>query len=311
MSKQIAHPETSVNLYCSEASRQTGEQLFGTATRVDVWLLLEYTGPWGRDALEASDLAKPVKNRVSELLSTLPDSRLQFIKRGEPSNGITFFIGVSQEQRTVLYEFHLEAYEDLIPLDVPAVVRGEPTYDANLRDEPLFLVCTNGKRDRCCARSGFPVYQAMAACVGRDVWQTTHLGGHRFAATGVVLPHGACYGRITETDAQRLVDEYREGRIILERYRGRSCYEKHVQAAEHALRQKTGIMELAHFQLADTQMLGEDEWGVAFTAPDGVVHNLQIRRRLTDQQRVESCTAEQPTRVARYDVTAYRVNQGR
>jgi hypothetical protein len=51
----------------------------------------------------------------------------------------------------------------------------------------MLLVCTNGRRDVCCALWGQRFYAAAAALLP-NVWQTTHLGGHRFAATAVSLP---------------------------------------------------------------------------------------------------------------------------
>ena len=49
-------------------------------------------------------------------------------------------------------------------------------------DEPVFLVCTHGKRNVCCARLGVPLAQALATRHPGQVWETTHVGGHRFAA---------------------------------------------------------------------------------------------------------------------------------
>ena len=49
-------------------------------------------------------------------------------------------------------------------------------------DDPLYLVCTHGKRNVCCARLGGPLAQALAARHPGQVWETTHVGGHRFAA---------------------------------------------------------------------------------------------------------------------------------
>jgi hypothetical protein len=62
--------------FCSDGSRQRGEELWGIATRVDVWLLLEYGLPCGRNASEGSSLAGQVKARSDELVRAIPNSRL-------------------------------------------------------------------------------------------------------------------------------------------------------------------------------------------------------------------------------------------
>ena len=56
--------------------------------------------------------------------------------------------------------------------------------------EPVFLVCAHGRRNACCARFGAPLAAALAARHPRQIWETTHVGGHRFAANLVLLPHG-------------------------------------------------------------------------------------------------------------------------
>ncbi len=46
-----------------------------------------------------------------------------------------------------------------------------------------FLSAFTGRRDRCCARLGVPLFDALAPHVDADrLWQSSHHGGHRFAA---------------------------------------------------------------------------------------------------------------------------------
>ena len=40
--------------FCADTSRQAGEPLGATASRVDHWLLVEYPGRWARDAVAGS-----------------------------------------------------------------------------------------------------------------------------------------------------------------------------------------------------------------------------------------------------------------
>ena len=62
--------------------------------------------------------------------------------------------------------------------------------------DPVLLVCTNGRRDVCCAIRGRPVALEAAARAPGRVWESSHTGGHRFAPTGVLLPHGAALARL-------------------------------------------------------------------------------------------------------------------
>jgi (2Fe-2S) ferredoxin len=104
-------------------------------------------------------------------------------------------------------------------------------------------VCVHGRRDRCCARKGMPVFSAIERAAPDDTFQTTHLGGHRFAATLVVLPAGICYGRVNPEEGEALVRAHRAGRLHdLERMRGRMRFAQSVQSAEIALRRALGVM---------------------------------------------------------------------
>ncbi|HYY17288.1 MAG TPA: sucrase ferredoxin, partial [Streptosporangiaceae bacterium] len=89
-------------------------------------------------------------------------------------------------------------------------------------DDPLYLVCTHGKRNVCCARLGSPLAQALAARHPGPVWETTHVGGHRFAANLVLLPHGLYYGPVTVALAAAAIDAYQRGSVVVDRYRGRA-----------------------------------------------------------------------------------------
>lgn len=296
--------------HCSTDSRQSGEPVWGTATRVDVWLLLEYAGPWGNQAFSESDLPKPVKTRLAAWLDAIPHSRLQLIKRGGPSPGPAFFVAVAHESAPLLVELSLDTYEDLLDLDIPSIVAGTTREKSLVRTDPLVLVCTNGRRDRCCARHGFPIYQAMSLQAGLDVWQTSHLGGHRFAATAVVLPYGAMYGRISTADVASLIKAVRAGWLYMPAYRGRSCHEPCIQAADYLLRSESGSSELGHFVLYGVEATGPDQWRVTFAATDGTQHTLHISRHHSDTLRLESCSAQSLNPFNYYRLLEHQIHPG-
>lgn len=62
--------------------------------------------------------------------------------------------------------------------------------------ESVALICTNAKRDVCCALRGLPLAANLAGRYPDRVWECSHTGGHRFAPTGVLLPTGATLGRL-------------------------------------------------------------------------------------------------------------------
>ena len=223
--------------FCADLSRENGEPLSATASRIDRWFLIEYRGLWTRDALLGSGLSDQVKARLRQQVAAHPRSRLLFLRRpdrrGRPD--LLAYVADAREGSESLRRIELTGHEDLRELDLLDESTG-----ARL-DDPLFLVCTHGKHDPCCARYGRPLYEALRDELDPEwVWQTTHVGGDRFAANLVCLPHGVYYGRADRGDAVAIVDEHLAGRILLERYRGRSCYAFPVQAAERELRSATG-----------------------------------------------------------------------
>jgi hypothetical protein len=96
---------------------------------------------------------------------------------------------------------------------------------------------------------GRPVaVEAAAARPGR-IWEASHTGGHRFAPTGVLLPHGATLARLDTALATTVLDEADHGRLpaaVLgpQHDRGRSGLEPDAQAAESHVRAEHGVTQL-------------------------------------------------------------------
>ncbi len=125
-----------------------------------------------------------------------------------------------------------------------------------------------------------PVYQEAArGAHSQNIWQTVHLGGHRFASTFVCLPHGLYYGRVREgKTAEQIFGEYKNGRIELESYRGRSCYSAPVQAAEYFLRKETGVREISAFYLRDAKEKDGEIRAEFLSDPDEKIFEVRLRR---------------------------------
>jgi len=220
-------------------SRAHAEPLQATASRVDTWILLEYRGLWTHDAIDGSTLSKEVKGHLVQLRRTLPHARILFVRRTERGgrDALLAYVARSGRNERELRCFEFERYDDLLGVDLTAA--GRPI------DHPLFLVCTHGKHDRCCAKFGRPLYDAVRDQAEDEwVWQSSHVGGDRFAGNLVVVPDGAYYGRVEPGEAWAVVEAALERRVHLPLYRGRSCYGFVAQAAEIAVRESTGLTAL-------------------------------------------------------------------
>jgi hypothetical protein len=72
---------------------------------------------------------------------------------------------------------------------------------------------------------------ALDAVRSGRVWETTHLGGDRFAANVLALPSGLLYGRVRPEDAPDLADAVDAGRVLVNLLRGRIGLPPAAQAA--------------------------------------------------------------------------------
>lgn len=277
-------------VYCNECSRDAGERLFASAPRADVWLMLEYGGPWGAKALPESDFPPLLKSRLQSWLDATPNSKFLFIKQRDGATvGPRLYVALTREVDPRLYAFELASYDDLLALDLDAVARGDSAFDSALTDEPMLIVCTNGRRDIACAKYGLPVYNALVEQGSVDVWQSTHMGGHRFAGVVAALPSGVCYGHLDADDAPDLLAAVRAGEVLVENTRGRSCYDAPVQAADYFLRGITGVVAVDGFRLQSLTPTAADTWTVCFDVPsEARAYDVTVRRALSDFTTYES-----------------------
>ncbi len=286
--------------YCSDYSQRVNEPMYATAAHAELWLMLEYNGRWEPKAFENSELPAPVKTLLAHAADQLPRARIQLIRQPLHQNGLAFYFALARETNPVLYEFHLDSYADLLALDLAGLYAENPIYTPNLRTDPLFLVCTHGRRDKCCARYGMLVYEILAAQFGGSVWQTTHVGGHRFAANLLCFPHGLSFGRIDPLRAETLVQHYRRGQILLDFFRGRACYPEPVQAAEYFLRRELGLTEVDALRLEQLESVDGQAWKVTFSTAIQAYYCIGISAD-SDFETWTSCkdTAPSPTTLYR------------
>lgn len=237
---------------CSQASLAALEPLAATASRADNWVLVEYREAWPRDPLDPG-LPEDVREHLRAQLEAIGPAKLLFLRRPERRDGLPLrvFMARASGDEHSLMGLEVERHEDLLGLEL-ASRPGEPF------EGPLVLVCGHGRRDPCCARFGPPVYDELRrGPLGDGVWQSSHLGGHRFAANVVLLPEGLMFGRVSPATATALVERYQDGEIDLNCYRGRCSYPPAAQAVERALREREGLLGIGDLELVGTATSAE------------------------------------------------------
>ncbi|MGN9820802.1 sucrase ferredoxin [Streptomyces sp. SD11] len=300
---------------CAKVSQDLEEPLAGTAATARTWLLVEQPGPWGAEALTSSHL-DPVLGRALERAAEGTGVRIALIRRPgrhadcHQAAERQVYAAHTTPGNVWLHSATTSDPEQLLTLDFADLGRGlSGTFDTALdarphTGDPLALVCTNGKRDRCCALLGRPLAAELAASGVAGAWEVTHLGGHRFSPTLLVLPFGYAYGRAEAHAVKEVLQGVREGRVVTEGCRGSSAWERPGQAAELAVR--TAVREDAAGALSVVRIEGEaPHWEVTISHTDGRRWLVAVAQGASTPPRAQSCGSALGS-PARMDVTAVR-----
>jgi hypothetical protein len=221
---------------CAVVSENLGEPLAGTAPRAQAWIGIEDPGPWSAKAIRESRVGW-----IRELDARAQDTGvgLLFIRRpGRPERqartGRRVLIASTRPGRVAAELVTLTDPDRLADLDLDRLSAGALPGWGRPRTSPQLLVCTNGRRDACCAVAGRALASQLALKHPSQVWECTHLGGHRFAPTALSLPSGYAYGRLTRDAALSILRGGIDDAPLLSHARGRTTWDELGQAAELA-----------------------------------------------------------------------------
>lgn len=206
-------------LWCSSYARAEGIDPIGTAGCYRGLLLVEVPLPWPRDVVELPELAPlaPALAAGGVRLQGLVTDRQAALRRvvayrwpaGPAAGYVASELAVAPGELVGAALALLEGRG------------GEPV--ASGRTD--VLVCTHGRRDRCCGAYGAALALELAAEPGRlgdgaHLWRTSHTGGHRFAPTALVLPEGTAWASLDAGLLARIVRRSGDVGEVLAHYRG-------------------------------------------------------------------------------------------
>lgn len=207
---------------CAAWAREQRVDPIGTAGGNVGVVLVEWPAPWPHD-VAAVDALAPAAAELSavgvRLLLAHPTERtppgrtrvVSFRRDGTPDG----FEGFARREEQV----DMGAVAD-------TVLRfGLGREEHGRTDAVDVLVCTHGARDTCCGAAGVRLATAARSWpevgAGRiRVWRTSHLGGHRFAPTAIVMPHGTSWAHLDEALLRAVVTGEGELGPLLRHYRG-------------------------------------------------------------------------------------------
>jgi hypothetical protein len=265
----VAGPRSAGGPACSTRSLAAGDSVAGTASYGRRWLLLEVAGAWGPNAFRQSplldrDLGIRIEHRAAaegfRLVAIRRPGRAR-LDQGQP-RWRWARVDCTPGQEAVRWG---EAHD---PAEYLTSVFSEPGTSSA---DPVIAVCAHGRHDECCSARGRSVAAALAARDQALVWECSHIGGDRFAATLLLFPHGINYGRADTLDAGQMVAEYRAGRVMLAGLRGRSAFRFLEQRAQHAARQTFGDLRIGAYEPVASVLTAPGRWQVELADPPGRV----------------------------------------
>jgi hypothetical protein len=219
------HPRETLER-CALRAQLRGDPMLGTAFPAARLLLVEQPGPWGERGLRDSRSTAAAAEALQQQAEAA-GYRVQVIRRPGRTPRDAALKWALVDTRDGAESLRWGSYREPAELiEVPFDgAPGEPDH------EPLYLVCAHSKHDTCCALRGRPVAAALAALRPGRVWESSHVGGDRFAANVLVLPVGLLYGRVLPFAAEEFVAAAEAGEVVGALLRGRIGLPSTAQAA--------------------------------------------------------------------------------
>lgn len=267
-----------------------------TAPFAHTWLVVEHPGPWSREALDSASLNREVAEHLRTLVGD--GVRVLLVRHVDrPTRAVptarNVWVARTGTHHAELLHGELDDLGATLEWTAGGLAQGAVASLVPDVGHPLLLVCTNGRRDACCAVEGRALLSALLEESGDErhrIWECSHVGGHRFAPVTLTLPHGAVHGRLSAEGAGDFWHRTRHRLVNLDHLRGMSCHQSAVQAADLAVRRLAAVDAIA-----DLESTSSAREAVVATHRDGRQWQVSVAQTDLDLVRPESCGAE-PTR---------------
>jgi hypothetical protein len=248
-----------VSFRCAVASEDRTESMAGTASTVRSFLLVEHAGPWGVDALRDARMPDGIGPEL-RARADATTTKVLLIRRSAGASrataGVRVFAAYAHHAAPWLETTVLDDLAGVHDLDLEALAAGR-SLGLTPHTDPVLAVCTHGRHDTCCAERGRPVAAGLAEAFPDETWEASHLGGDRFAANLLALPHGLYFGRLEPDTARGVARLLAAGELDLDHLRGRSGLATPLQAAEVALRRYVDERRLSAVRFVSREVRAE------------------------------------------------------
>ncbi|MGB3652338.1 MAG: sucrase ferredoxin [Rivularia sp. (in: cyanobacteria)] len=308
--------------FCSDNSRKVGEDIVGTATNNQTYVLIECPPPWNSDAFNSKWVPDNLRLLVQEAKRAKLPIKFQLIANdlSHKVDSTTLLIYHQEEGGAKGYfkrEFKLENIEQAAATIKKWLWKKNLKYQIDATSTRDILICTHGSHDKCCARYGNPFYfqaKNVISNLGLDnvrIWKSSHFGGHRFAPTMIDLPQGRYYGNLDQESFKSILTHTGDIKCFKDIYRGWGILPKSIQIVERELILWYGWDWFNYKAAGRIVEQNADKSNVfaelTFEIPDGSVYSYQaklVKNNSKTQTLKTSCNVNHETVLVKYDVAS-------
>ena len=310
------------NFFCADNSREQGEELIGTATNNQNYVLIECPQPWVSSAFDSKWVPENLNVLVKECKRAKLPIRFLLIANNtshkvDSTTLLIYEIDKGLGSGYSKREFKLENIEQAATT-VKKWLKGKNSkYEVETNITRDFLVCTHGSHDKCCARYGgkfhFHACNKITEMGLKNVriWKSSHFGGHRFAPTMIDLPNGRYYGNLDSTSFQSILTRSGNIKDLIRVYRGWGFLPRPIQVLEKEMMLVHG-WEWFDYKV-EGKILQESSDGCTFQAkltfekPDEFLHTFKaklVKDDLKSMNLKAACNASEKITCTKYSIAS-------
>ncbi len=293
--------------FCADAAFERDEPMFATASQVERWLLIEQSGPFSGESvpagrIDARGADPPLEAGARRAGAAGADPAARGV---DAEAGLrVFYADVRPGQERLVT---LLAADDADSQALRTLALTDPAWTPVT--DPLYLVCTHGKHDPCCAVRGRPVAAALAQALGpgpglgvQPHRRRPFRRQHRRPSVRPVPRAGRAGGSDRGRRASLMT-----GRVPVHYLRGRSSLSLPAQAAQHFARTQGGLSaadaigDLPPRQTHPAPGDGNAAWTIVLGTPSGDV-SVTVRRTMSATAAQLTCHVSEPKHYPQWEL---------
>ena len=309
------------NFFCADHSREIQEDVIGSATNHQTYILVECPTPWVSEAFNSKWVPDNLRILVADVKRAKLSIHFLLIANDETHREEQTTLLIYQQEKGLSNGYRKQEFKLPNIEQVAGVVRKWLTgvsVDDEIASNPTrdILVCTHGSHDQCCAKYGNPFYFHAQNTIfdlqlnHLRIWRSSHFGGHRFAPTAIDFPQGRYYGVLDQDTFKSILTQTGDIECLNKVYRGWGILPNPLQILERELMLRLGwdwfnykvTGKILEKSLDNQTILGE----LSFEQPSGTLYTYQaklVKDDIKTQTLKGSCDASREVVYVKYAVS--------